>query len=85
MVETGSKAEAGPPPRESVLRGLAACAPGTKNTRQASGREARRVAFSRLRIEDVMAYQQIRDRERRGKLDELTESSEAFGGYGELK
>lgn len=39
----------------------------------------------RIRIEDVLSYQQTRDRERRAKLDELTELSEEFGGYSELK
>jgi excisionase family DNA binding protein len=35
----------------------------------------------RLRIEDVLAYQQTRDRERRATLDELTALSQEFGGY----
>jgi excisionase family DNA binding protein len=39
----------------------------------------------RLRIEDVVAYQHTRDRERRAKLDELTAMSEDFGAYKELE
>jgi excisionase family DNA binding protein len=39
----------------------------------------------RLRIEDVLAYQHTRDRERRTKLDELTAMSEDFGAYKELE
>ncbi len=39
----------------------------------------------RLRIEDVLAYRNERDQERRAKLDELTQLSEELGGYDELK
>jgi excisionase family DNA binding protein len=39
----------------------------------------------RLRIDDVLAYKQTRDRERDESLSELTRLSEEFGGYDELK
>jgi len=39
----------------------------------------------RLRIEDVLAYREKRDQDRRAKLDELTHLSEDLGGYDELK
>lgn len=39
----------------------------------------------RLRIEDVLAFKAQRDRERGEALTELTNLSEEFGGYGELK
>jgi excisionase family DNA binding protein len=35
----------------------------------------------RLKIEDVLAYKQKRDRERDEKLDELTRLTEKLGGY----
>jgi excisionase family DNA binding protein len=38
----------------------------------------------RLRIEDVLAYKEQRDAERRDALDELTRLSEEAGGYSEL-
>lgn len=38
----------------------------------------------RLRIEDVLAYRERRDRERGKALDELAALSEAAGGYAEL-
>jgi excisionase family DNA binding protein len=39
----------------------------------------------RLRIEDVLAFKEQRDAERRAALDELTQISEEVGGYSELK
>jgi len=39
----------------------------------------------RLRLDDVLAFRQQRDSERRAGLDELTKMSEEFGGYDELK
>jgi excisionase family DNA binding protein len=39
----------------------------------------------RLRIEDVLAFKEQRDEQRRAMLDELTRSSEELGGYDELK
>ena len=39
----------------------------------------------RLRLEDVLAFKEQRDRERGTALDELTQLSEDLGGYGELK
>jgi excisionase family DNA binding protein len=39
----------------------------------------------RLRIEDVLAFRQRRDEERRAKLDELTSLSEEVGGYREFE
>jgi excisionase family DNA binding protein len=39
----------------------------------------------RLRIEDVLAFKEQRDRDRNAKLDELTQMSEEVGGYDELK
>jgi excisionase family DNA binding protein len=39
----------------------------------------------RLRIEDVLAYKEQRDKEGRAKLDALTQMSEEMGGYDELK
>ena len=39
----------------------------------------------RLRIDDVLAYKQTRDRERDESLNELARLSEEFGGYDELK
>ena len=39
----------------------------------------------RLRIEDVLAYKDGRDRERKAQLDELASMSEEAGGYEELK
>ena len=38
----------------------------------------------RLRIDDVVAFKRLRDREREDSLDELTRLSEQFGGYDEL-
>jgi hypothetical protein len=35
----------------------------------------------RLRIEDVLAFKERRDRKRKAALDELTRLSEEFGGY----
>jgi excisionase family DNA binding protein len=37
----------------------------------------------RVRIEDVLAFKEQRDRERKAGLDELTRMSEEFGGYDE--
>lgn len=39
----------------------------------------------RLRIEDVLAFKEQRDRSRMRSLDKLTELSEDLGGYDELK
>ena len=39
----------------------------------------------RLRIEDVLAYREARDAERKGSLDELARLSQEFGGYEELE
>lgn len=39
----------------------------------------------RLRIEDVLAFKEDRDRDRKAGLDELTRLSEEFVGYEELK
>ena len=39
----------------------------------------------RVQMEDVLAFKEKRDRERRLGLDELTQMSEEFGGYDELK
>lgn len=39
----------------------------------------------RLRIEDVLAFKEQRDRARGAALDHLTQLSEEFGGYDELK
>jgi excisionase family DNA binding protein len=39
----------------------------------------------RLRIEDVLAFKETRDKERKTALDKLTQLSEEFGGYSELK
>lgn len=39
----------------------------------------------RLRIEDVLAYRERRDRVRREALDELARQSEELGGYSELE
>lgn len=39
----------------------------------------------RLKVEDVLAFQQRRDAERAHVLDELVEMSEGLGGYQELK
>ena len=38
----------------------------------------------RLRVEDVIAFKQMRDRERRAKLDDLAQLSEDAGGYDEI-
>ena len=37
----------------------------------------------RLKIEDVLAYKQLRDRERDAKLDELAKLTDELGGYDE--
>lgn len=39
----------------------------------------------RLRIEDVLAYRDERDRERKAALDELARQTEELGGYTELE
>src|SRR5690606_10498250 len=39
----------------------------------------------RLQIDDVLAYEELRDEQRRASLDELTHMSEDLGGYDELK
>ena len=39
----------------------------------------------RLQIEDVLAFKETRDKDRKTALDKLTELSEEFGGYSELK
>jgi excisionase family DNA binding protein len=39
----------------------------------------------RIRIEDVLAFKEERDRSRKAGLDELTRISEELGGYDELK
>lgn len=39
----------------------------------------------RLRIEDVLAFKELRDGQRKAGLDELTRMSEELGGYDELK
>lgn len=39
----------------------------------------------RVRIEDVLAFKEERDRQRKAGLDELTRMSEELGGYDELK
>ena len=39
----------------------------------------------RLRIEDVLGFKERRDQDRGKTLDELTNLSEKFGGYEELK
>ena len=39
----------------------------------------------RLRVEDVLAYRERRDRDRKAALDELAQQSEEFGGYSELE
>jgi excisionase family DNA binding protein len=39
----------------------------------------------RVRIEDVLAFKERRDRDRKAGLDELTRMSEESGGYDELK
>jgi excisionase family DNA binding protein len=39
----------------------------------------------RLRIEDVLAFKDKRDAERKASLNELAQLSEEFGGYEELK
>lgn len=39
----------------------------------------------RLRIEDVLAFKEARDLERKADLDELTAVSQELGGYAELK
>jgi excisionase family DNA binding protein len=39
----------------------------------------------RVRIEDVLAFKERRDRERKASLDELTRISEELGGYDDLK
>jgi excisionase family DNA binding protein len=39
----------------------------------------------RLRIEDVLTFKETRDKERKTALDKLTQLSEEFGGYSELK
>lgn len=39
----------------------------------------------RLRIEDVLAFKELRDERRRSALDELAAASEAVGGYDELE
>jgi len=39
----------------------------------------------RLRVEDVLAYRERRDRARQAALDELAQQSEEFGGYSELE
>jgi excisionase family DNA binding protein len=39
----------------------------------------------RVRIEDVLAYKERRDRDRMDRLDELTRLTEEFGGYDDLK
>jgi excisionase family DNA binding protein len=39
----------------------------------------------RLRVEDVLAFKEKRDQERKAALDRLTELSEELGGYDELK
>lgn len=50
-----------------------------------------RIAFTktgkhrRVRAEDVLTFKEQRDRERKASLDELTQLSETFGGYDELK
>jgi excisionase family DNA binding protein len=38
----------------------------------------------RVRLKDVLAYKQLRDRKRREQLKELTQLSEELGGYTEL-
>ncbi len=39
----------------------------------------------RVRIEDVLAFREQRDRDRKAGLEELTRMSEELGGYDELK
>src|SRR5690606_16543985 len=39
----------------------------------------------RVRVEDVLAFKERRDRERKASLDELTRISEELGGYDDLK
>jgi excisionase family DNA binding protein len=39
----------------------------------------------RLRIEDVLAFKETRDQDRRRGLAELTRLTQEFGGYGELE
>lgn len=39
----------------------------------------------RVRIEDVLAFKELRDQERKTSLDVLTQLSEDFGGYPELE
>lgn len=39
----------------------------------------------RVRVEDVLAFKEQRDRGRHASLDELTQLSEEFGGYDELR
>lgn len=46
---------------------------------------ARTGKHRRLRIDDVLAYKQARDRERTESLDELASLSQELGGYEELK
>jgi excisionase family DNA binding protein len=53
--------------------------------------EAERIPYKktgkhrRLRIEDVLAFKETRDQDRRQGLAELTRLTEEFGGYEELK
>lgn len=42
-------------------------------------------AHRRLRVQDVLAYQRRRDRERKRSLDKLAQLSQDFGGYDELR
>jgi excisionase family DNA binding protein len=39
----------------------------------------------RLRIEDVLAFKELRDEQRRAALDDLTRASEDLGGYDEVE
>lgn len=39
----------------------------------------------RIRIEDILAYKSVRDKERADSLDELTKLSQQYGGYNELE
>lgn len=45
---------------------------------------ARTGTHRRVELNDLLAYKERRDRERRAALDELTEMSEGVGGYSEL-
>ncbi len=46
---------------------------------------ARTGKHRRVRLEDVLAFKEKRDRERRAALDRLTKLSQEYGGYDELK